>query len=178
MKPSLLLIVVTLFPLWMLCGCQSTSGTTSAAPEPASATATADVTSEELSKAEEIVGFEIDAHDAGDGYGTSASIENDGLYTFSVEGEAQDATWELFVVNPNDGMIFEERHCRFVAQKCDAVSLHQPIQIQAGSFVCAIPSVNGFTIDDENDLLPEGASVLHIDGKVRKIDHPWHCENN
>lgn len=178
MKRNVPLIVVTLCLLWMFCGCQSVSGTNAAVQEPVSATATADVTSEELSKAEEIVGFEIDAHDAGDGYGTSASIENDGLYTFSVEGEAQDATWELYVVNPNDGMIFEERHCRFVAQKCDAVSLHQPIQIQAGSFVCAIPSVNGFTIDDENDLLPEGASVLHIDGKVRKIDHPRHCENN
>ena len=34
------------------------------------------------------------------------------------------------------------------------------------------------TVDDEEQLLPEGASVVQAKVVVQKIDQPWHCENN
>ena len=181
MKHLFILVLVTLYPLWILCGCQSSGTTpaaketTTAASEPASA---APSLAETPQAAAETSDFSIDAHYAGDGYGMAVDIEDDGVYTFSLTGEEQDVTWELYVVNPEDGEIFEEKHCRFVAQKCDNVSLNQPLKIQAGSFICAIPSVNGFTVADEEELLPEGASVVQAKVVVQEIDQPWHCENN
>ena len=182
MKHLITMVMVTLYPLWIFCGCQS-SGTTSATKETTTAaseqaSSAAATLAETPQESDETADFSIDAHDAGDGYGMAVGIEDDGLYTFSITGEAQDATWELYVVNPEDGMIYEERHCRFVAQRCDQISLNQPLKIQAGSFICAIPSVNGFTVDDEEQLLPEGASVVQAKVVVQKIDQPWHCENN